>query len=247
MTESTQQSTTEGSASQSTQFESLQTIINKMAAGETVPPQTTMRYEMLRFCTLRSFPKENKPFITRLAQAGFYYAKNGDEVVCYCCAQRKRNWHESDNPMDVHRELNPNCRFLIHNAEVNVPIHQREQGQEDSSSAAEANSRSHIGGHLEFSEENSSRDNIQSARPHICSASDDNSSDSVRNNQTFSVDDRRTENTATEDQLLQNRRSALTGFSDNERRYQPFTLREADFPVSLRESQSSNRTAGKMK
>ncbi|XP_053403178.1 baculoviral IAP repeat-containing protein 3-like [Mercenaria mercenaria] len=108
-------------------FEPLMTIINRIADGERVPPQITMRYEMLRFCTLRSFPRENKPYITRLAEAGFYYANNGDEVVCYCCARRKSNWRETDNPIDVHKQMNPNCSFLLRNFEVNVPIKSQNQ------------------------------------------------------------------------------------------------------------------------
>lgn len=103
-------------------FEPLMSIIDKIAEGQSVPPQVTMRYEMLRFCTLRSYPTENKPYKIRLAQAGFYYAKTGDEVVCYCCASRKNNWTENDRPLDIHRKLNPNCSFLVRNSEVNVPV-----------------------------------------------------------------------------------------------------------------------------
>ncbi|XP_053404438.1 putative inhibitor of apoptosis [Mercenaria mercenaria] len=103
-------------------FDPLMKIIDKIADGQRVPPQISMQYEMLRFCTLRSYPKENKPYITRIAQAGFYYANNGDEVVCYCCARRKSNWSESDIPVEVHRQMNPNCRFLVCNSAVNVPI-----------------------------------------------------------------------------------------------------------------------------
>ncbi|XP_053378484.1 death-associated inhibitor of apoptosis 1-like [Mercenaria mercenaria] len=97
-------------------------IIDKIAEGQYVPPQNSMKYEMLRFCTLRSYPKENKPFIIRIAEAGFYYACNGDEVVCYCCGRRKSHWNVNDNPMDVHRQMNPKCSFLVRNSEVNVPI-----------------------------------------------------------------------------------------------------------------------------
>lgn len=103
-------------------FEPLMAIIDKLADGQRVPPQISMQYEMLRFCTLRSYPKENKPFITRLAQAGFYYASNGDELVCYCCASRKSNWVETDIPLDVHRQMNPNCKFLVRNNEVNISV-----------------------------------------------------------------------------------------------------------------------------
>ncbi|XP_060554196.1 baculoviral IAP repeat-containing protein 3-like isoform X2 [Ruditapes philippinarum] len=119
-----EQQTTTLSSNTTHSFEPMMTVINKIADGQRVPPQTTMKYEMLRFCTLRSFPKGNKPYITRLAGAGFYYANEGDEVVCYCCARRRRNWTEFENPLEVHRELNPNCSFLIRNSEVNVSVRQ---------------------------------------------------------------------------------------------------------------------------
>jgi hypothetical protein len=121
---SSEQQTTTRSSNTTYSFEPMMTIIDKIADGQRVPPQTTMKYEMLRFCTLRSFPKGNKPYITRLAGAGFYYANEGDEVVCYCCARRRRNWTEFENPLEVHRELNPNCSFLIRNSEVNVSVRQ---------------------------------------------------------------------------------------------------------------------------
>jgi hypothetical protein len=107
-------------------FEPLMHVIDKIAGGERVPPQVTMQYELLRFCTLRSFPKHNKPYITRIAQAGFYFANTDDEVVCYCCARRKSNWRETDIPIEIHRELNPNCSFLLSNLEVNVPVRMSE-------------------------------------------------------------------------------------------------------------------------
>ncbi|XP_060560754.1 inhibitor of apoptosis protein-like [Ruditapes philippinarum] len=134
---SSEQQTTTLSSNTTYSFEPMMTVINKIADGQRVPPQTTMKYEMLRFCTLRSFPKGNKPYITRLAGAGFYYANEGDEVVCYCCARRRRNWTEFENPMEVHRELNPNCSFLIRNSEVNVSV--RRQSIEKSTGESHSN------------------------------------------------------------------------------------------------------------
>lgn len=103
-------------------FEPMAVILNKIASGEHVPPEVSMRYEMLRFCSLRSYPQGNKPFLIRFAQSGFYYASNGDEVVCYCCAKRVSSWTSQDDPLQVHRQISPTCRFLTNNAEVNVPI-----------------------------------------------------------------------------------------------------------------------------
>ncbi|XP_052239937.1 baculoviral IAP repeat-containing protein 7-A-like isoform X2 [Dreissena polymorpha] len=102
-------------------FEPLSLIISQIAEGKSPRPQVTMRYELLRLCTLRTYPKDNKPFRTKYAAAGFYYASDGDGVVCYCCGIRRYGWVETDDPMEVHQIINPRCKFLINNREHNVP------------------------------------------------------------------------------------------------------------------------------
>ena len=102
-------------------FEPISVIVDKISRGETVPPEISMSYEKLRLLSLRTYPTGDKPFLTQFAMAGFYYAANGDEVVCYCCAKRLSNWTSKDDPVECHRRLNPNCRFFTNNAEVNVP------------------------------------------------------------------------------------------------------------------------------
>ncbi|XP_053397697.1 uncharacterized protein LOC123552200 isoform X2 [Mercenaria mercenaria] len=103
-------------------FEPLLSIIEQIANGTPPTPHVSMRYELLRFCTLRSYPKENKPYLIKLAEAGFYYASDGDGVVCYCCGVRRYNWVAEDMPMKIHERINPNCKFLRKNEEVNVPV-----------------------------------------------------------------------------------------------------------------------------
>lgn len=103
-------------------FEPVMNVINQIATGLTLSPHVTMRYELLRFCTLRNYPRKNKPYITKLAEAGFYYASDGDGVVCYACGIRRYNWTADDRPWEVHKRINPNCKFILKNEEVNVPI-----------------------------------------------------------------------------------------------------------------------------
>lgn len=104
------------------QFEPLMEIIDQISNGTPPTPHITMRYELLRFCTYRSYPKEDKPYVITLAAAGFYYASDGDGVVCYSCGVRRYNWTSEDNPMKIHKRINPNCKFLIKNEEVNIPV-----------------------------------------------------------------------------------------------------------------------------
>lgn len=99
----------------------MKEIINQIAEGKSLPPQITMRYELLRMCTFRTYPRGNKPFLSHFAQAGFYYASDQDGVVCYCCGIKKYEWSEKDNPVAVHKRLNMNCNFFNKPREFNIP------------------------------------------------------------------------------------------------------------------------------
>lgn len=101
-------------------FPALSGIISQIAEGKSPRPQVTMMYELLRICTLRTYPKENKPFLIKYAASGFYYASDGDGVVCYCCGIRRYGWVEADDPMEVHKRINPRCKFIINNSEHNI-------------------------------------------------------------------------------------------------------------------------------
>ena len=100
----------------------VQKIMERIAIGERVGAHESMRFEILRVCTYRNYPGEDKPFRILLASAGWYYASDGDEVVCYCCGLRKSGWKEIDNPMEIHKQLRPSCDYLVRNSHVNVPI-----------------------------------------------------------------------------------------------------------------------------
>ena len=99
-----------------------QQVLDRIAGGETVGVQDSMKFEILRVCTFRTYPGENKPFRILLASAGLYFASEGDEVICYTCGIRRSGWNEYDKPMEIHKQLRPNCAFLLKNESVNVPI-----------------------------------------------------------------------------------------------------------------------------
>ena len=99
-----------------------QKILERLARGEHVGAHESMKYEILRVCTYRNYPGEGKPFRIQMAGAGWYFASDGDEVVCYCCGLRKSGWQETDNPMKVHELLRPTCDFLVKRSEVNIPV-----------------------------------------------------------------------------------------------------------------------------
>jgi hypothetical protein len=100
--------------------EPLIKIIDKIASGNMPPPQVTMKYEMLRFATFRTYPKEDKPYIMLYSKAGFYYAANTDVVICYVCGLRRSTWASYDKPIEIHKQINPTCDFLVKNSTVNI-------------------------------------------------------------------------------------------------------------------------------
>ncbi|KAK3591095.1 hypothetical protein CHS0354_035906 [Potamilus streckersoni] len=105
-----------------TEHEMLGEILKRLASDENLGPQITMQFEILRLCTLKNYPRENKPFAVRLVAAGFYYAGHMDQLICYCCAIRKNNWVGGDIPILIHQEMSPSCSFLTNNVSVNIPM-----------------------------------------------------------------------------------------------------------------------------
>ena len=100
--------------------EPLINIIRLISEGNSPPAQTTMKYELLRVCTFKSYPRGNKPFLTRFAKAGFYYASDQDGVVCFCCGIRRYGWSGDEEPDTVHKRINPRCKFYMKNEENNI-------------------------------------------------------------------------------------------------------------------------------
>ncbi|XP_052783353.1 uncharacterized protein LOC128219569 isoform X2 [Mya arenaria] len=104
----------------SIQVLTLNDVIDRLSRGERVNPKESMKYETLRLCTFRTYPSQGKPSAMKFAGAGFYYASNADEVICYVCAKRISNWRENDDPMAAHKRITPECKFHTNNSEVNI-------------------------------------------------------------------------------------------------------------------------------
>ena len=92
-----------------------------------------MRSESLRLETFKDFPPDNKQYCTRLAKAGFYYTGHGDEVTCFCCGIRVKDWEENDLPDEIHLARSPICTFTSLNISVTSHLHRplRETGDTD--------------------------------------------------------------------------------------------------------------------
>lgn len=81
-----------------------------------------MDYEWNRLRSFKNFPKESPVYAIQLARAGFYYAENGDEVVCFSCGASHSEWCREDSPIRTHRHISPNCPFLNGEDTRNVKI-----------------------------------------------------------------------------------------------------------------------------
>ncbi|KAK3100663.1 hypothetical protein FSP39_023359 [Pinctada imbricata] len=80
-----------------------------------------MQYDMLRTSTFSKFPTNSPVSTLMLSKAGFYYEGNADEVVCFKCDVKHRNWKHLDNPALIHREISPSCPF-VSNLENGNPV-----------------------------------------------------------------------------------------------------------------------------
>ena len=48
-----------------------------------------------------------------LASAGFYYVGEGTKARCFSCTVTYTEWKPRDMPLEIHRQLNPSCEFLV--------------------------------------------------------------------------------------------------------------------------------------
>lgn len=100
---------------------SLVDFINKIARGKDASTEETMHFEILRYGTFEKCAKKDTPYYLRLAKAGFYYDADGC-FVCYCCGKRFSKWKATDDPLIIHRNVSPSCKFITTNDEVNIPV-----------------------------------------------------------------------------------------------------------------------------
>lgn len=102
-------------------------ILNKIARGEIVGMEETMCFEILRFGTYEKCVIKDTPYYLRLAKAGFYY-DSVSGFVCYCCGKSFSKWKATDDPLIIHRNVSPSCKFITANHEVNIPVQGKRMG-----------------------------------------------------------------------------------------------------------------------
>ena len=78
------------------------------------PNMTTderMKYDIIRCSTFSAYPNSDVSSMS-LSRAGFYYEGNGDEVKCFQCGLKWKNWRGNDNPIEIHKDNSSNCAYI---------------------------------------------------------------------------------------------------------------------------------------
>ncbi|KAL5010195.1 hypothetical protein ScPMuIL_012500 [Solemya velum] len=101
---------------------SIDRYVNEVTSDSSLPMKEQMKYELVRLSTFSNFPQDSNASATRLAQAGFYYKGQNDQVSCFSCSVTHAHWRQGDVPLEVHRRISPNCAFMIGTDSGNVAV-----------------------------------------------------------------------------------------------------------------------------
>ena len=96
-------------------------IVKQNRSGEDL-----MKFEWSRYLSFKTFPMDSAMTPMRLAQAGFFYTGQGQQVTCFCCSVTNGEWTTEETAVEVHKRLSPNCRFIHSEDTDNVEIHNKE-------------------------------------------------------------------------------------------------------------------------
>ncbi|CAC5379796.1 unnamed protein product [Mytilus coruscus] len=136
-----------------------------------------MQFEGSRFSTFSTFPYIPGVYATRLAEAGFFYSGYDDEVVCYSCGVTHKNWKRYDSPLEIHKQISPNCYFIL---EIKP---QREESSQTAGACGrdeiEPDSRAFISDDKSFHTSSKSKDEKRESREYNASCSNQTSSCNV--------------------------------------------------------------------
>ena len=84
----------------------------EIESNPNMPEAERMKYDLIRTSSFSKFPRTCPVSAITLGKAGFYYKGNGDEVICYKCGIKYRNWQPLDDPFTIHKRISPNCPFI---------------------------------------------------------------------------------------------------------------------------------------
>ncbi|KAM9274031.1 E3 ubiquitin-protein ligase XIAP isoform 1-T5 [Morus bassanus] len=85
------------------------------------PKHPAMCSEETRLKSFHSWPLNGQLTPKELANAGFYYTGVGDQVACFCCGGKLKNWEPGDRAWSEHKRHFPKCFFVLGRDVGNVP------------------------------------------------------------------------------------------------------------------------------
>ncbi|XP_070182924.1 uncharacterized protein, partial [Littorina saxatilis] len=88
------------------------TPVTRFLPDATFNPDIDLAHLGYRLATLGALSGSFPVSRVKLADAGFYFRGQGDEMTCYSCRVRHSGWTRGDNPIDVHRRLSPSCQHV---------------------------------------------------------------------------------------------------------------------------------------
>ncbi|XP_058052515.1 E3 ubiquitin-protein ligase XIAP isoform X3 [Ahaetulla prasina] len=105
-------------------------------SGSPYPQNPAMCNEEVRLRSFHHWPPYAPVTPEDLANAGLYYRGVEDEVECFCCGGKLKNWEPGDQAWSEHRRHFPRCFFVLGHDVGNVEnvAHQPGDGQLDRSS-----------------------------------------------------------------------------------------------------------------
>ncbi|NWT84640.1 XIAP ligase, partial [Lanius ludovicianus] len=77
------------------------------------PKNAAMCSEETRLKSFHNWPLNGQLTPQELANAGFYYTGVGDQVACFCCGGKLKNWEPSDRAWSEHKRHFPKCLFVL--------------------------------------------------------------------------------------------------------------------------------------
>ena len=84
-----------------------------MQRADFASPNQSMDNYLLRLATYDKLPDWAVLSPMKAAKSGMYYTGEGDTVACYSCGLRLNHWESGVHPMTVHRQLSPECQFVV--------------------------------------------------------------------------------------------------------------------------------------
>ncbi|NWX18272.1 XIAP ligase, partial [Aegotheles bennettii] len=85
------------------------------------PINPAMCGEEARLRSFHNWPVNSHLTPKELAHAGFYYTDVEDQVACFCCGGKLKQWEPSDRAWSEHKRHFPKCLFVLGRDVGNVP------------------------------------------------------------------------------------------------------------------------------